>query len=110
MTDAQIKKRVILFTDYSIRNKVVDWNKDSIADGKYRETRTIMKCVRKDFPIKVALPNIEKRFIYSNAINNRCPHKGAYLGNLEVQDNCVRCPMHGLKFNVHTKQCTGVMI
>ena len=109
MTDAQIKKRVVLFADYSIREKVVDWNKDSIAEGKYRETRTIMKCLRKDFPVKVALRNIEKKFIHSNAINNRCPHKGAYLGNLEVEDNCVQCPMHGLKFDSYTKKCIGAL-
>lgn len=110
MTDAQIKKRVVLFTDYGRRSKIVDWQKDEVAEGKYRETTTVMKCIRKDFPIKVALDNIGKKFIHSNAVNNRCPHKGAYLGNLEVQDGCVRCPMHGLKFNVHTKQCTGVTI
>jgi hypothetical protein len=31
-----------------------------------------------------------------------CPHRGASLRGLPVTDNCVVCPLHGLRWNIET--------
>jgi Rieske [2Fe-2S] domain len=75
---------------------------------KGQETVRMPKvCLRTNFLVQLYLTNIEKRYNNSKVINNRCPHHGTYLGNLEVHNNCITCPMHGLKFNNHTKKYAG---
>jgi nitrite reductase/ring-hydroxylating ferredoxin subunit len=36
------------------------------------------------------------------AINNRCPHKGAALGEGCFDGTLVKCPLHGFRVNVWT--------
>lgn len=65
-----------------------------------RATRPLV-CIRPE-PIYL-LGNLAE-FLYPHyqnqvATNNRCPHKGAYLGNLPVHGGCRTCPMHGLKWH-----------
>ncbi|MDY6085486.1 MAG: flavin reductase [Peptoniphilaceae bacterium] len=31
-------------------------------------------------------------------VSDQCPHRGASLGGGKVENNCVRCPFHGLEF------------
>ncbi|MHC4878673.1 MAG: Rieske (2Fe-2S) protein [Planctomycetota bacterium] len=38
------------------------------------------------------------------AIEGRCPHKGASLGNGSVADGCVACPLHGWQFRLDNGQ------
>jgi len=33
-----------------------------------------------------------------------CPHKGASLKGLPVDDGCVVCPLHGLRWNLQTRR------
>lgn len=42
-----------------------------------------------------------------HAIEGRCPHKGASLGNGCVQDGVVTCPWHDWKFDLHTGEGVG---
>lgn len=39
---------------------------------------------------------------YPQMKNMICPHRGAYLGNVEPVNGCVTCPMHGLTFRCDT--------
>ncbi len=41
------------------------------------------------------------------AIEGRCPHKGASLGNGMVSHGCVSCPWHGWQFQLHDGQAVG---
>jgi nitrite reductase/ring-hydroxylating ferredoxin subunit len=41
------------------------------------------------------------------AIEGRCPHKGASLGNGTVSDGCVTCPWHDWKFRLDDGQAVG---
>jgi len=40
-------------------------------------------------------------------IANACPHMGAPLTNATYADDCLRCPMHGIAFNVNTGKATA---
>jgi hypothetical protein len=106
MTDKQIKERVILFVESFLKH-TSDPLERLNQPQRLREITRPMKCLRNDFPNKVILRHIARRYYDAIAIHDRCPHRGCYLGNLPVHNNCVQCPMHGLKFNVHTKKCTG---
>ncbi len=35
-------------------------------------------------------------------IKNACPHLGAPLTQATLVDNCLRCPMHGMAFDLRT--------
>lgn len=47
--------------------------------------------------IQIALFNIGGKFY---AIQGTCPHRGGPLGEGDVQDETVTCPLHGWQFNV----------
>ncbi len=34
-----------------------------------------------------------------------CPHRGASLRGLDVQNGCITCPLHGLKWDLQTRKC-----
>lgn len=40
-------------------------------------------------------------------VSDQCSHRGASLGKGKLQNDCVRCPFHGLEFDQHGK-CTFV--
>jgi 3-phenylpropionate/trans-cinnamate dioxygenase ferredoxin subunit len=42
------------------------------------------------------------------AIDDSCPHAGGALGRGKLEGCVVRCPAHGLKFDVHTGCMPGV--
>jgi nitrite reductase/ring-hydroxylating ferredoxin subunit len=35
-------------------------------------------------------------------ILNQCPHRGAPLTHATLAGDCLRCPLHGIEFNLHT--------
>lgn len=47
--------------------------------------------------LKVALFRVGDRIA---AINNRCPHAGAALGEGDFDGTTVKCPLHGFRVNV----------
>jgi 3-phenylpropionate/trans-cinnamate dioxygenase ferredoxin subunit len=47
----------------------------------------------------IVLFNIEGKV---HAIDNSCPHNGASLASGQLEGNVLRCPAHGLRFNVTT--------
>ena len=47
----------------------------------------------------IALFNIDGTF---SAIDNSCPHNGASLANGQLEGTLLRCPAHGLRFDVIT--------
>jgi len=53
-----------------------------------------------DFPIAIFRRGKE---VY--AIDNRCPHRGGSLGNGEINDGTVTCPLHQWKFNIASGIC-----
>lgn len=48
---------------------------------------------------QVALFNVNGKFY---AIQGICPHRGGPLGEGELQDNTVTCPLHAWQFDVTT--------
>jgi len=57
-----------------------------------------MRCVSS----QPKVPILISKYKYPRMKNMTCPHRGAYLGNVEPVNGCVTCPMHGLTFNVET--------
>ena len=51
---------------------------------------------------QIALFNMEGE-IY--ALDNACPHMGTPLGEGEIEDGVVTCPLHGWQFEVKTGSC-----
>lgn len=45
----------------------------------------------------IVLLNIDNRLY---AINDRCPHQGASLYSGKLEGCTIRCPVHGLRFNL----------
>jgi 3-phenylpropionate/trans-cinnamate dioxygenase ferredoxin subunit len=41
------------------------------------------------------------------AIDDSCPHNGASLGNGELEGCVLRCPAHGLRFDLRTGRTPG---
>lgn len=41
------------------------------------------------------------------ALENSCPHAGAALSASACEDHLIRCPAHGLRFDVRNGQCTA---
>ena len=39
------------------------------------------------------------------ALDNRCPHRGASLGDGIIENNIIECPLHQWKFNIKTGKC-----
>lgn len=54
---------------------------------------------------QVALFNIDGT-IY--ALDNACPHMGGPLGEGEVEDGIVTCPLHAWQFDIKTGTCINV--
>ncbi len=50
----------------------------------------------------VAVFNVEGTFY---AIDNICPHANGPLGEGDLEDSVVSCPLHGWTFDVTTGQC-----
>lgn len=42
-----------------------------------------------------------------SAIDNSCPHNGASLANGQLEGALLRCPAHGLRFDVTTGRMSG---
>ncbi len=40
------------------------------------------------------------------ALDNRCPHRGGSLGDGDIQNGIVTCPLHEWKFIIKTGICT----
>ena len=53
----------------------------------------------------VALFNTQGTFC---AIHNTCPHRGGPLGEGELADNTVICPLHGWEFDVTSGKCVSM--
>ncbi len=47
----------------------------------------------------VAVFNVEGKFF---ALHNTCLHQGGPLGEGQVEDNAVRCPWHGWRYDLST--------
>lgn len=66
----------------------------------------------KDKPIPVTLMG-QQYVLYRNqrgqvvALNNQCAHRGAALHRGWLEDDCLRCPYHGWKFNAEG-QCVDI--
>lgn len=48
----------------------------------------------------------------SYLLNAACPHQGASLAKATLENGCLRCPQHGIAFelasgNANTTNCTG---
>lgn len=41
----------------------------------------------------------------SHLFNNLCPHQQQTLGENSLRDNLIRCPWHGLEYNLLTGKC-----
>jgi 3-phenylpropionate/trans-cinnamate dioxygenase ferredoxin subunit len=54
--------------------------------------------------IKVAVFNIEGNLY---AIDDRCPHRGASLGEGSMDGVVLTCPLHEWEFDIRTGQCVG---
>jgi len=52
----------------------------------------------------IALFNIDRRIC---AIDNSCPHNGASLASGKLEGTMLRCPAHGLRFDVTTGSMAG---
>lgn len=55
------------------------------------------KVVQVTEQLRVAVFRVGDRFA---AINNRCPHAGASLGEGPFDGTLVKCPLHGFRVNV----------
>jgi len=54
--------------------------------------------------VEVAVFRIDDQW---HAIEGRCPHRGASLGNGQITGNCVICPWHGWEFDITTGAAVG---
>ena len=68
--------------------------KDNILDGDGK----VFNIKR----IPIAIFNIKGNFY---AINNTCPHMGGSLGEGNLSESIVTCPLHAWKFDVKTGLC-----
>jgi nitrite reductase/ring-hydroxylating ferredoxin subunit len=66
------------------------FQKNEVPDGG-------AKIVQVDERLKVAIFRVGDRVA---AINNRCPHKGASLGEGVFDGTLVKCPLHGFRVDV----------
>ncbi|MGN6275181.1 MAG: nitrite reductase small subunit NirD [Solirubrobacterales bacterium] len=41
------------------------------------------------------------------ALDAACPHQGGPLADGLLSDNCVACPLHERRFDLHTGECLG---
>lgn len=82
-----------------------------LGDEDIDSTTTTMmaaECVRvmPEFPrqeIGMTLDRLQPAFKCSNVQKTmKCPHRNVPLRGLEVLNNCVRCPAHGMTWNIKT--------
>lgn len=76
--------------------------------------RRLLVCRRSEPKYNVLLNGLGSDYEGRKAISGggtgvwRCPHQGAYLGNVTVgKGGCLRCPMHGLRIKRHTGKVSG---
>lgn len=71
----------------------------------------IKKCeVTADKPAVIRLETGEQVAVFRSghrffAVENRCPHAGAYLNEGIVEDNILTCIWHGWRFELESGQC-----
>jgi len=90
--------QLLLSSPNQTRNSINEWEKTN---------RKVLpqKCVRlrtKPVNLKDLLIDL---YEYDKIKNNRCPHKGTYLGNQVPQGCILTCPAHGLKWDKETGCC-----
>ncbi|MFL7962130.1 MULTISPECIES: Rieske 2Fe-2S domain-containing protein [unclassified Pseudomonas] len=44
------------------------------------------------------------------AVQNRCTHAGSRLDSGLIAEGSIRCPLHGVRFDLHTGQCLNVRL
>lgn len=54
---------------------------------------------------QIALFNLEGKIF---ALDNACPHMGGPLGEGEIEDGCVTCPLHAWQFDIKTGLCVNI--
>ncbi len=42
------------------------------------------------------------------ALDDICPHEGGSLGEGEIEDGCVLCPLHAWSFDIETGECRNM--
>ena len=52
--------------------------------------------------IPIAIYKLNNNFF---VLDNRCPHRGASLGDGKLNDSIIECPLHNWKFNIETGEC-----
>jgi 3-phenylpropionate/trans-cinnamate dioxygenase ferredoxin subunit len=69
---------------------VINSSSNDLADG-------YGKVVETEGPLKIAVFRVGDRCA---AIDNRCPHAGAFLGSGQFDGTMVKCPLHGFRVDV----------
>lgn len=90
--------QLVMLSPNQTRASITEWEKTN---------RKILpqKCIRlrtKPVNLKDLLVDF---YEFDKMKNNRCPHKGTYLGNQVSQGCVVTCPAHGLKWDKETGHC-----
>jgi len=70
------------------------------------------KAVKKNKIVAVKRLNLELALFRNEAgvlgcVVDQCPHRGAALSIGKIKGNCIKCPFHGLEFDIHGK-CTFI--
>ncbi|WP_179400884.1 Rieske (2Fe-2S) protein [Burkholderia guangdongensis] len=79
-------------------------------------TRAVDVCATDDLPPgqrRLAFANGDSIVVFNidgtlHAIENSCPHQGASLAGGALDGTLLRCPAHGLRFDVATGRMPGV--
>lgn len=75
-------------------------------DAKPQHKTLLRKCVRAapDFPSHAPwMARLEAEYLHARLLPGMvCPHRGMSLASQPVEDGCVTCPLHGLRWDVVT--------
>jgi hypothetical protein len=65
----------------------------------------LLPVINEEFSHITSVELIKKSKLRHNCIkNNKCPHRGFDLSQIEQKDNVITCPLHGLQFCSKTKK------